>query len=151
MGQLLNANCLCGYKAEEEILVGALRSNYHTVCCFPFLCEDCHEVFDGDLYVYRNLCTTCGGENVKSFEDPSLYQASADAHEIASWDVIEWSALQPDFFPEKLTLLEKIKRWWRPTPRERSISRTVALMDIGHYCPKCCNYGLCFELTAMVD
>jgi hypothetical protein len=79
VGKLVKANCACGYKAKEEILVGGLRSNYRTLCCFPFLCRDCDEVFEGDLYVYRNQCPTCSGENITSYEDPSLYQASEDA------------------------------------------------------------------------
>ena len=151
MGKLVKANCACGYKAKEEILVGGLRSNYRTLCCFPFLCRDCNEVFEGDLYVYRNQCPTCSGENITSYEDPCLYQASEDARKVASSDVTEWSALSPGFFPEKLTLLEKIKRWRKPVPRERSLSRDVAIMNKGHYCPKCASYGLCFNLTAMVD
>ena len=73
MGQLVTASCSCGY--SKTAAVGGLRRNYLSVCLFPFLCHDCNDIFDGDLYEYRNQCRTCSGSNVVSYGDLALFQS----------------------------------------------------------------------------
>jgi RNA polymerase subunit RPABC4/transcription elongation factor Spt4 len=149
MGQLLNANCLCGY--QDEIAIGSLRSNYRSVCRFPFSCYDCSEIFNGDLYVHRNRCPTCSGAKTTSYEDPTLFQESEGAHKAASWNINIWFTLEEDYFPAQRTLFKSIKRFFKSNSRVLPVSREAVLMNKGYRCPACSSHGLCFDLSGMVD
>ena len=148
MGQLVKASCSCGYSTNA--IVGGLRRSFLSVCFFPYLCRDCDDIFNGDLYEHRNQCRACSGSNVVSYEDPALFQSHDELQSVASTDVTTMRALAPDYFPP-VSLLERARRFLMQQERVSSEGYTVQLVDKGYYCPKCSDHSLCFEFTGMVD
>ncbi len=149
MGQLVTASCSYGY--SETAAVGGMRGNHLSVCLFPFLCRDCNDIFSGDLYEYRNQCRVCSGSNVVSYADVSLRELSAGVVSVASCNVITMFALQPDYFPRKLSWLGRLRALFKPEPRALSESYEVNVMKEGYHCPECSEDRMCFELESMVD
>ena len=131
-------------------MVGGLRRSFLSVCLFPFLCRDCDDIFNGDLYEYRNQCRTCSGFNVVSYEDPALFQSQDQLQSVASSDVTTMRALAPDYFPP-VSLLERARRFLMRQEWLPSEGYTVQLLDKGYCCPKCEEHSLCFEWVGMVD
>ena len=148
MGQLVKANCSCGY--SQNAIVGGLRRSFLNVCRFPFLCRDCDDIFNGDLYEYRNQCRTCSGSNVVSYEDPGLFQSQDELQSVASTDVTTMLALPPDYFPPD-SLLERARRFQKRQEWLPSEGYSVCLGDKGYYCAKCKAFSLCFEFAGMAD
>ena len=148
MGQLVTASCSCGYSTNA--IVGGLRRSFLSACFFPFLCRGCDDIFNGDLYEYRNQCRTCSGSNVVSYEDPVLFQSQDELQSAASTNVTTMLALPPDYFPP-VSLLERARRFLMPQEWLPSEGYTVHLVDKGYYCPKCEEHSLCFEFMGMVD
>jgi RNA polymerase subunit RPABC4/transcription elongation factor Spt4 len=148
MGQLVKAGYSCGY--SQNAMVGGLRRSFLSMCFFPFLCHDCDDIFNGDLYEYRNQCRTCSGSNVVSYEDPVLFQSQEQLQSAASTDVTTMLALPPDYFPP-VSLIERARRFLMRQERVSSEGYAVHLVDKGYYCPKCREHSLCFEFTGMVD
>jgi len=148
MGQSIKASCSCGYSTNA--IVGGLRRSFLSACFFPFLCRDCDDIFEGDLYEYRNQCRACSGYNVVSYEDPALFQSQDEQQSVASTDVTTMRALAPDYFPPA-SLLERARRFLMRQERVSSEGYTVQLVDKGYYCPKCREHSLFFEFTGMVD
>ena len=131
-------------------MVGGLRRSFLSVCLFPFLCRDCDDIFNGDLYEYRNQCRACSGSNVFSYEEVELFQSQDQRQSIASTDVTTMRALAPDYFPPG-SLLERARRFLMRQERASSERYTVHLVNKDYYCPKCKEHSLCFEFAGMVD
>ena len=126
------------------------HKHFLSVCFSLSLCRDCDDIFNGDLYEYRNQCRTCSGSNVVSYEDPALFQSQDQLQNVASTDVTTMRALAPDYFPP-VSLIERARRFLMRQDRVSSEGYTIHLVDKSYYCPKCREHSLCFEFTGMVD
>ena len=126
-------------------------THFLSVCFSLSLCRDCDDIFNGDLYEYRNQCRTCSGSNVVSDADGRLREPSGNVVRVASCKVITMFALQPDYFPQKQPWWSKLRAFFKSEQRVLSQSHKVNAMKEGYHCPKCRANSLRFELDAMVD
>ncbi len=69
MGTLVNAVCKsCGYRKDTMALFGG-RMSFLETCIFPFYCESCNALFEGNLLEKNIFCPECGNNAVFTYED----------------------------------------------------------------------------------
>lgn len=61
MGQVLRAECSCGYQ-HNEIFMGGGRMNHEFNCEAPFYCEECSKIKLRNLIKKRPKCEKCKEE-----------------------------------------------------------------------------------------
>lgn len=50
MGSIISAHCDCGYNLNEMRLGGGML-DFTTNCSFPYYCEDCSILFEGNVLI----------------------------------------------------------------------------------------------------
>lgn len=61
MGSIVKAQCGCGF--EKEIYLGGGMRTFATYCNFPFFCQACATMFEGNLLKNTVTCPKCNATN----------------------------------------------------------------------------------------
>lgn len=67
MGSIISAHCDCGFNRDEMGLGGGMM-DFTTNCSFPYYCEDCNMLFEGNALSEKVTCPTCHKEHVYSYD-----------------------------------------------------------------------------------
>ena len=94
MGTICSAECKCGYKTKELFLGGG-RMNFLTKCNFPYFCKKCNELFIGNTYDKKIICSECNSEDVVAYNKKEMVSPFDTNIEIRSETIS---------FPNKLSL-----------------------------------------------
>lgn len=84
MGSIISAFCDCGYEKPEMFLGGGM-SNFTTYCNFPHYCEDCHTLFEFNLFEKNILCPECGSKKVFGYDHKKACKEEGNV--VFSWNV----------------------------------------------------------------
>ena len=74
MGEQVKAKCECGLTAE--ILTGGGMLNHLTVDYFPFFCNSCDDVVQGNLKDKTPSCPNCHSFQILSYKNADLRENS---------------------------------------------------------------------------
>lgn len=89
MGQILEANCTCGFRATG-LFVGGGMMNFETFCGAPALCDAWGVIHVLDYLEPSNQCPDCGKDAV-FYNDPTLFSLppgeSQDVPTVFYWNV----------------------------------------------------------------
>jgi hypothetical protein len=85
MGQILKAECECGFK-NGDLFVGGGKASFETLCSAPVLCEACGHFFTANYFNEKIKCPQCAGE-AKFYDDPSLRAPDEGGVPVFSWDL----------------------------------------------------------------
>ena len=70
MGSIIRAKCPCGL--SQKVLFGGGLGSHLVFCAFPCYCQDCHWLFEGNLFDERVRCTMCDSERYLPYDDERL-------------------------------------------------------------------------------
>lgn len=89
MGSQVAAICECG--VNKTILIGGGKLTFTYLEYFPFLCEDCADVVEGNLKggLFKNkelTCPKCKGKNVIPYNDPRIIGRKGECEVANSFD-----------------------------------------------------------------
>lgn len=83
-GDIFSAKCECGF--ENELFIGAGKSDYKTSCKFPFYCNTCSSLIILNALNENRTCNKCNSEKVMSYENDSL-RAGKSNNSLFGWNV----------------------------------------------------------------
>lgn len=150
MGSIIRAKCPCGL--SQKVLFGGGLGSHLVFCAFPCYCQDCHWLFEGNLFDERVRFTMCDSERYLPYDDERLR-------------IVELHPEPPPPEYKKQTLwerltkreLELIERYWVQENAIASwntkdrLGRVLVLTDEKYLCPHCQEFQLTFEQAGCFD
>lgn len=94
-GDIVTAKCECGF--EETIKFGAGKSNYKTVCNFPFSCNFCNSFVVLNYLSEKPVCKLCNSEDVTSYDNDKMRAHKSD-NSVAGWNANDRKFILTDDF-----------------------------------------------------
>ena len=85
MGSIIQASCKCGF--QKEMYLGGGMENFTTHCSFPYYCQDCGKLFEGNMLDKNVKCEECESENVLPYNNERVCKSKGG--EVFSWYVDE--------------------------------------------------------------
>jgi len=87
MGQMINAKCECGFETDVMCLGGGML-NFMTECAFPFYCEECSFLFEGNIFDKSILCPKCHKADIYPYDSKKAY-ATLGKKNVFNWRVVD--------------------------------------------------------------
>ena len=94
-GDIVQAKCECGF--EETIKFGAGKSNYKTVCNFPFFCNSCSSFVVLNYLSEKPVCKLCRSEDVTPYDNDKMRALKSDKP-VAGWNANDRTFILTDDF-----------------------------------------------------
>ena len=129
MGRELLGYCKCGY--EKEVCIGGGFSGKSFE--FPHYCESCNSLTSVDVLKKRPKCTECGSKDIKSYE--------------AITKELPKDVRLPSFLTEGYHKREDVQM----EDSCHQLDKTFVLLKGNHYCPRCKENSLMFQITYFFD
>jgi hypothetical protein len=108
-GDIVSAKCECGF--ESTMKLGAGKSNFETVCKFPFYCKACSSLIVLNTLSENLVCPKCNSELIMPYDDYSLRLYKSDKS-VFGWNTNDKTyKLTDDFYfcPQCLEFKLKFK------------------------------------------
>jgi len=83
-GDIIQAKCECGF--EQNLFLGAAKSNFETYFAFPFYCDGCSSICVLNILDDNSACKDC------SCEDPIPYDSDTLRLHFSDVVVFGWNA-----------------------------------------------------------
>ena len=87
MGQILKAQCSCGFTSNDFFADGGMRS-FDVVCNAPSVCTRYGYFFTGNYLNKSIKCPKCKSDAL-FYDDPSLQMDSDDNGMVFSWNLLD--------------------------------------------------------------
>lgn len=87
MGSIINAHCDCGFDKNEMFLGGGMM-NFMKYCNYPFYCENCSILFEGNVFDKKLKCPKCNKDHVSSYDTKKTY-SSEEKETVFDWNVMD--------------------------------------------------------------
>lgn len=87
MGSIIGGICDCGYHTKTMFLGGGMR-NFSTYCSFPHYCEECHILFEANIFNEIITCPECKKNKVVAY-DADRFCKKEGQHVVFFWNTID--------------------------------------------------------------
>ncbi len=85
MGSGVTASCKCGYK-KDDILIGGGMRTFKENCSFPALCKKCDDLVAVNLLAKSVKCPKCKSSNIVPYNKKELTKKKGNKR-VTSWHV----------------------------------------------------------------